>query len=71
MRSALSALWTASATSAAKLDHAGCARCYDDHSAERGGDEQGNAKRELTVEDQERNGHRLQVLQDEDDHENQ
>ena len=45
-----------------KLHDAGCARRYDDHAAERGGDEQGDAKRELAVEDQERNGHFLQVL---------
>jgi hypothetical protein len=60
-----------STTSASKLHDAGCARCYDDYAAERGGDEQGDAKRELAVEDQERNGHFLQVLQDEDKHENE
>jgi hypothetical protein len=60
-----------STTSASKLHDAGCACCYDDHAAERGGDKQGDAKRELAVEDQERNGHFLQVLQDEDKHENQ
>lgn len=60
-----------STTSASKLHDAGCACCYDDHAAERGGDEQGDAKRDLAVEDQERNGHLLQVLQDEDKHENQ
>ena len=60
-----------STTSASKLHEAGCARCYDDHAAEGGSDEQGDAKRELAVEDQKRNGHLLQVLQDEDKHENQ
>jgi hypothetical protein len=56
---------------ASKLHDAGCARRDDDHTAECGGDEQGDAKRELSVEDEERNGHRLQILQDEDEHESQ
>ena len=54
-----------------KLHDAGCARRYDDHAAERGGNEKGHAKRKLSVEEQERNSHRLQVLQDKDEHENQ
>jgi hypothetical protein len=56
-------------SSASKLDDASCARCDDDHAAERCGDEQGDAERQLAMEDQERDRHVLKVLHDEDEDE--
>ncbi len=40
-------------TGTSKLHDPGCASREDDHAAERGSNEQGDAKRELAVEDQE------------------
>jgi hypothetical protein len=58
-------------SSASKLDDASCPRCDDDHAAERSGDEQSDAERQLTMEHQKRDRHVLKVLEDEDEDEDQ
>jgi hypothetical protein len=58
-------------TRASKLDDASGTCCDDDDAAERDSDEQGDAERKLAVEDEERDGHRVKILQDEDEHEHE
>jgi hypothetical protein len=56
---------------ASQLDDAGGACRDNDDAAERGGNEQSDAERRLAVEDEERDGHRPEILEDEDEHQHQ